>query len=78
MVNTYSINKRDKFNKKGILIYGHHHTPYIEKIDDIIYICVGSILLPRNNSKPSYAIYENKKIAIYSIEKKLIDNIDID
>lgn len=75
-------NKYNKFNShkfnNSILVYGHEHVPYIEKLSDMVYICVGSISLPRNNSKPSYMIYENKKFVIYSIDGCVVDEISID
>ena len=70
----YSYSKNRKFNN-GILIYGHEHIPYIKKEDNMIYICVGSISLPRNNTKPSYLIYENYKFILYDIDKNIIDEI---
>ena len=63
----YNIDKNSKFNDANILIYGHFHIPYIKKKDNITYVCVGSISLPRDGYCPTYAIYENKKIAIYSL-----------
>lgn len=75
--NEYSKEKNRKFNRKGILVYGHEHIPYIEKDNDMIYINVGSISLPRNGNRPSYMIYENKKFNIYDIDGKTIDKIKI-
>lgn len=75
--NEYSMSKNRKFNKKGILVYGHEHVPYIEKTDNMIYINTGSISLPRNNSKASYLIYENKCFTLYSIDNEIIDSINV-
>ncbi len=68
----YSYNKSSKLNKKGVLIYGHEHTPYIKKKDDMTFVCVGSISLPRDDFGASYGIYENKKITIYNLEGLVI------
>lgn len=73
----YSKYKNRKFDRQGVLVYGHEHIPYIETIDDMTYICVGSISLPRSGNEPSYMIYENKKFTIYSIDGEIIDFIDI-
>ena len=62
---------------KGVLIYGHKHYPFIEKKDNVIYICVGSISLPRNNSNPCYAIYKDKSIIIYDIYGNIVDEIKL-
>ena len=76
--NEYNKDCNSKFDRKGILVYGHEHFPYIEKIDDMIYICVGSLSLPRYGSKPSYMIYENKSFTIYSIDGEVIDKTEVD
>ena len=70
----YSYSKNHKFDN-GILIYGHEHIPYIKKENNMIYICVGSISLPRGGSKPSYLIYEKHKFTLYDIDKNIIDEI---
>jgi len=71
--NEYSYNRNRKFNRKGILVYGHEHVPYIRKKDEMIYICVGSISLPRNDVGPTYMIYEDKKFVIYDIDNNVVD-----
>lgn len=71
------LNFKNKF-KNSIFIYGHEHIPYIRKKDDIIYICVGSISLPRGNSECSYLIYENNSFTLYTIYEEVIDKINID
>lgn len=72
----YSYSKNKIFNN-GILIYGHEHVPYIKCENDMIYICVGSISLPRNNSKPSYLIYDNNIFTLFDIDKNIIDRIEV-
>ena len=73
--NEYNKRNHEKLNRRGVLIYGHEHFPYIEQIDEMVYVNVGSISLPRNNSKPSYAIYENQTITIYAIGGFVIDQV---
>lgn len=75
--NLYSYVKNIKFNCKGVLVYGHEHIPYIRKKDEMIYVCVGSISLPRNELGATYVIYENKRFIIYSIDGNIIDEYDI-
>lgn len=72
-INIY-LNHGDKYNiynntkiEDGVLVYGHEHVPYIREENNVVYINVGSISLPRNNSDPSYAVYENRIFKIYSI-----------
>lgn len=74
--NEHSYDKSEKFiDKNGILVYGHEHYPYIRRKEDMLFINTGSISLPRNNSNPSYVIYENRKFRLYDMEEKIIDEI---
>ncbi len=75
--NEYSFEKNRKFNRKGILVYGHEHIPFIKKKGDMIYINVGSISLPKNDFNCTYAIYEHKKITIYDINDNIVDSINL-
>lgn len=75
--NEYNFEKNRKFQRKGILVYGHEHIPYIKKNENMIYINVGSISLPRNHNNPTYAIYKNKNITIYDIYDNKIDEINL-
>lgn len=75
--NKYNIEKNRKFNRKGVLIYGHKHYPFIKKQDGMVYICVGSISFPKKESLPSYAVYEDKKIIISSIEGELLETVKL-
>ena len=72
----YNKNKNKGFNK-GILVYSHEHIPYIEKKDNMIYINVGSISLPRDGNDPTYMIYENKEFTIYDIYGNIVSNFRI-
>lgn len=73
--NEYNKDKNRKFNRKGVLVYGHEHIPYIVQDDLMTYINVGSISLPRNELGASYVIYENRKFTLYKITGEIIDEI---
>lgn len=73
----YNLEKNRKFNRKGILVYGHEHIPYIKKEKDMVYINVGSISIPKENNNPTYMMYENRKFTIYDIEENIFDSIEI-
>lgn len=75
--NEYNIRKKQKFTSKDILVYGHEHIPYIKKENEMLYINVGSISLPRDNNPPTYMIYEDRKFTIYNINKEEIYYIHI-
>ncbi len=57
----------------NVYVYGHKHVPSIDLVDDKLFICVGSISLPRNNSEESYCIYENGEFIIYGLDGKVLD-----
>jgi len=74
--NIYNYDRNSKIDGCNILIYGHNHIPYIRKKDDTIYICVGSISLPRNEIGATYMVYDNKFI-IYDINDNVIDEYSV-
>ena len=65
----YNKDNMPKFSLSAV-VYGHFHTPFIERVSGVLAVNVGSISLPKNNTKNSYAIYDNGEIII----KDLIDN----
>lgn len=74
--NEYSYEKNRKFNRKGILIYGHEHIPYIKKDKNMIYINSGSISLPKNGVA-TYLVYDNRQFVIYDINDNIVDSIEV-
>lgn len=75
--NHYRYLKNDTFDN-GVMVYGHEHIPYIKRDIDMVYINTGSISLPRNDSDPSYTIYEDRVFTIYSlVDNGVIDSIKI-
>ncbi len=55
----YNPEKLPKIKKGDILINGHTHVQKIDTSNDIIYINVGSVSLPKENNEKSYMIYED-------------------
>ena len=77
--NHYSLKKNEKFlDRKGVLVYGHEHIPYIKRMKNMVYINVGSISFPREGNLPTYLIYENHIFTIYDIEGNVVDRIRVD
>ena len=74
-------NEYNKYNNtkitNSVLVYGHEHIPYIETNNNMLYINVGSISLPRNNNKPTYMIYQNKEFTIYDIDNNIVNKCKI-
>ena len=44
-----------------IYLCGHTHVPALEDHDGIMYLNPGSVALPKNNTRYSYMVYENRK-----------------
>lgn len=59
-----------------IIMQGHVHRPFIEKIDGIIRFCPGSIARPRFGSDKSFALVDDKKIQIFNTNLELFDQIE--
>lgn len=58
----------------NIVVVGHTHVKRFEIINGIIYLCPGSVGVPKDGSK-SVVIYENKEFKFINIEnKKVIEN----
>lgn len=47
-----------------VLVYGHFHTGFIKEKDDVICVNAGSISLPKNDTKHSYLIIDEKMITL--------------
>ena len=59
--------KPKSFDEKTIILHGHTHIIRQDKIDNNIYVNIGSITLPKENTARCYAILENNNIVVYDI-----------
>lgn len=59
-----------------VLIYGHYHTGFIKKENNIIYVNAGSVSLPKNDTKNSYLIIDDNKIYLKDLNMAIIDEIE--
>ena len=55
-----------------IMFYGHYHTGFIEEENGIIFANPGSISLPKNNTEHSYIIFDEDKITLKNVDRKII------
>lgn len=62
-------------NNIDILIYGHLHTGFIKRINNILVINTGSLSYPRNNTKNSYLLIDDKYIYLKDIDTNILDYI---
>ena len=72
----------DKYNqdvlpdeKFDIMFYGHFHTGFIRKKNNLIFANPGSLSLPKNNTRHSYIIMDSEKITLKDISGSIIEEI---
>ena len=63
--------------KIDILIYGHFHTGFIKEKDGIICANAGSISLPKNDTKNSYLILDEKELILKDLDGNIIDKKEL-
>ncbi|MEG0367134.1 MAG: phosphodiesterase [Coprobacillus sp.] len=72
----YDKDNMPMLNKGDILMYGHYHKPIMEKETEIVIFNPSSISLPKEGLK-SYGVYENHKLSLFSLEKVLINSMEL-
>lgn len=73
----YNIDNPLPMSQGDILLYGHFHIPMIEKREGIYFLNPGSISLPKNNSKNSFAILEENRFTIKDLEENIVAEVEI-
>ena len=53
-----------------IMLYGHTHIPVCHKKDDIVFFNPGSTSIPKGGFKPSFGIYENRKLSVLELSNE--------
>ena len=70
--------KKPILKAPAIVFYGHNHVSVLEKNTEGITVCnPGSTSLPKGGTQAGFAIYENKKVALYNMEGQLIKELAI-
>lgn len=64
----YNRHNMPPLNKGDIFASGHSHVAEIEEVRGIIHFNPGSISLPRQNTLPSYGIYDGKSLKVKTLE----------
>jgi hypothetical protein len=59
-----------------VVVYGHFHIGFIEEQYGVIFANPGSISLPKNNTKHSYLIIDDKELVLKDIDGCIIDRRD--
>ena len=59
-----------------VIFYGHTHISLLEKRNNGLIVCnPGSPSLPKGNTLPGFAIYEDRKIQLFNIDGKIIKEL---
>lgn len=58
-----------------IVMIGHVHRPILQKNGDIIFMCPGSLAVPRFGSDKTYALIDDKKIQILNDNQEIVDEL---
>lgn len=66
-----------KLLKNDVLLHGHSHVNFIKEKDGCIIANPGSLSLPKENTKNSYLIIDDNKLAIYSLEQEKLYEINL-
>ena len=59
-----------------VMFYGHFHVNFIKEQNGKVFVNPGSVSLPKNNTKNSYAIIDENGISVFDFEQNLIQNYD--
>lgn len=69
----YNTDNPPSLSKGDVLLHGHTHVPaFVEFGDENLYINPGSVSIPKESSKPSYIVYENRKFTFKDIDGEVI------
>lgn len=65
--------------KRGdAVLYGHFHRPSVEDVDGVKYVCVGAVGMSPEGVERSYAVYENGRISVYTLDgSRLLLDIEL-
>ena len=59
-----------------IIIYGHTHIHELVRKNGVIYFNPGSIALPKMNQEKTFAVWEDRTIKIYNINKEVVQELN--
>lgn len=64
-------------NNVDVLVYGHYHTCFIKKVNNVLCINAGSITLPKENTPNSYIIIDGEELSIRNIKNQIVNKVTI-
>ena len=66
----HHINIDNRPKEIDVLVYGHFHTGFIEKVGEVVVANTGSLSLPKNDTPNSYIVLEGDTITLKDLERK--------
>ena len=63
--------------KFDVIVYGHLHPGFIEENDNGVFVNVGSLSLPKNNTPSSYLIIDDNRLILKSLNGEIIKEISL-
>ena len=66
----YSPENLPPINKGEVFIFGHIHLPVAKRENEIYILNPGSTSIPKGGNPPSYAVLDERKFTIYSLENE--------
>ena len=60
-----------------VVIHGHTHSIRKDVVENKTYINIGSITIPKENTKRCYGMLENNSLTIYSIDDELLLDVSL-
>lgn len=58
-----------------IVMIGHVHRPILQKNGEVIFMCPGSMAVPRSGSGKTFALVDDKKIQILDLDGEIVDEL---
>ena len=56
-----------------VMFYGHFHTPFIKQKNDKLFVNVGSVSLPKNDTPNSYCVLTEQNVTIFDFDGNVVE-----
>lgn len=73
----YNLQNLPSLNPGDILLHGHTHVPAAREENGFVYLNPGSVSIPKENSMPSYMIYEDGVFSLRDFERRELLRYDL-
>ncbi len=67
----------NSYQNNDIVFYGHTHVSKYEVINGVRYINPGSTTIPKENTKKSFIVFDEKNITLYDIDGNILNKWEI-